>query len=92
MHDMPAQTAPASLGERVQALGAHALTAAAVEQLQRNLQREDQLIFTLLHTFWEVRACTCRLSGRSADALHALVRLCHLMHVSRSACMHALAQ
>ena len=46
-----------SLSEESQTLEGHVLTAAAAEQLGRNLQREDQLIFTLLHTFWEVSGC-----------------------------------
>lgn len=39
----------------MQQLEAHVLTSCATEGLAKNMQREDQLIFALLHTFWEVR-------------------------------------
>jgi hypothetical protein len=50
-----AQAASPSLAQDLQQLEAHVLTSVAAEGLARNMQREDQLIFALLHTFWEVR-------------------------------------
>lgn len=49
------QVASPSLAPEHQQLDGHVLTSAATEALSKNLQREDQLIFALLHTFWEVR-------------------------------------
>ncbi|KAK9915563.1 hypothetical protein WJX75_000816 [Coccomyxa subellipsoidea] len=48
------QAASPSLAQDLQQLEAHVLTSVAAEGLARNMQREDQLIFALLHTFWEV--------------------------------------
>ncbi|BDA44258.1 hypothetical protein COCOBI_05-4420 [Coccomyxa sp. Obi] len=48
------QAASPSLSQDMQQLEAHVLTSCATEGLAKNMQREDQLIFALLHTFWEV--------------------------------------
>ncbi len=50
-----AQAATPSLAMDSQQLEGHVLTSVAAEALGKNMQREDQLIFALLHTFWEVR-------------------------------------
>lgn len=56
MHfDGVAQAASPSLSQDMQQLEAHVLTSCATDGLAKNMQREDQLIFALLHTFWEVR-------------------------------------
>ncbi len=55
------QAASPSLTPDSQQLDAHVLTSAAAEGLARNMQREDNLIFGLLHTFWEVGSRTSSL-------------------------------
>lgn len=46
------------------------LTSVAAEALGKNMQREDQLIFALLHTFWEVRPCILTLACSHIKDMH----------------------